>query len=96
MPRLDWQLWFAAMGDVNDNPWTIGLMRGILEGSPPVLGLLGDNPFRYKPPKYVRGVIYMYHFTTPEERARTGDWWKRESAAVFCLPVSLDDLPSSP
>lgn len=92
MPRLDWQLWFAAMGDMNQSPWTIGLFRRLLEGSPPVLGLFRDNPFPDAPPKYVRALQYEYHFTTREERATSGNWWKRELIGTFCPPISLDDL----
>src|SRR5205085_11678130 len=39
MPRLDWQMWFAALGDYQDNPWIIRFMASLLEGSPPVLKL---------------------------------------------------------
>jgi hypothetical protein len=92
MPRLDWQLWFAAMGDVNSSPWTIGLFRRLLEGSPPVLALLRDNPFPNHPPKYVRAPLYRYHFSTPEQRTRTGEWWTREPAGEFCPAITLDDL----
>jgi predicted DCC family thiol-disulfide oxidoreductase YuxK len=92
MPRLDWQLWFAAMGDVNSSPWTIGLFFRLLEGSPDVLALFRDNPFPDHPPKYVRALLYQYHFTTRAQRARTGDWWTREPAGEFCPPVTLEDL----
>jgi hypothetical protein len=92
MPRLDWQLWFAAMGDVNNNPWTIGLFRRLLEGSPQVAALLRDNPFPDHPPKYVRSLLYQYHFSTPEQRARTGEWWTREPAGEFCPAITLEDL----
>jgi predicted DCC family thiol-disulfide oxidoreductase YuxK len=92
MPRLDWQLWFAAMGDVNSSPWTIGLFRRLLEGSPEVLGLLRDDPFPGHPPKYVRALLYRYHFSTPEQRARTGEWWTREPAGEFCPAITVDDL----
>jgi hypothetical protein len=92
MPRLDWQLWFAAMGDVNSSPWTIGLFRRLLEGSPQVAALLRDNPFPDHPPKYVRALLYQYHFSTPEQRARTGEWWTREPAGEFCPAITLEDL----
>jgi lipase maturation factor 1 len=92
MPRLDWQLWFAAMGEMNDSPWTILLMRRLLEGSPPVLALIGHNPFPDAPPKYVRALVYDYHFTTSAERAQSGHWWKREPQRVFCPAVTLEDF----
>jgi hypothetical protein len=92
MPRLDWQLWFAAMGDVNSSPWTIGLFRRLLEGSPEVLGLFRGNPFPDHPPRYVRALLYSYHFSTPEQRAGSGQWWTREPAGEFCPAVTLEDL----
>ena len=48
-PRLDWQMWFAALGDVRQIPGFASCSR-LLEGSPPVLALLGSNPFPDRPP----------------------------------------------
>ena len=44
-PRLDWQMWFAALGDYRANPWLTSVMARLREGSPEVLGLLATNPF---------------------------------------------------
>ena len=30
-PRLDWQMWFAALGSYGHNPWFISLLYRILE-----------------------------------------------------------------
>jgi len=92
MPRLDWQMWFAALGEVENNPWFINLLIRLLQGSPPVLDLMGNNPFPDHPPKYVRAVLYKYEFTTAEERRQTGNWWKREQTGIYCPPVSLNEL----
>jgi lipase maturation factor 1 len=91
MPRLDWQMWFAALGDVENNPWFVNLLIRLLQGSGPVLDLMGENPFPDHAPKFVRAVLYKYEFTTAEERARTGDWWKREQVGIYCPAVSLRD-----
>lgn len=32
-PRLDWQMWFAALGNYQENPWFISLLYRILEGN---------------------------------------------------------------
>lgn len=77
-PRVDWQMWFAALGSYQRNPWLVALMRRTLEGSPAVLGLYEVNPFPDRPPRYLRAVVYNYRFTTPEERRATGAWWHRE------------------
>ena len=88
-PRLDWQMWFAALGSYNSNPWFLLFAEGLLEGSPEVLSLLKDNPFPERPPVYLRALLYEYHFTTPEEKQRTGDWWKRSAVVYYLPPTSL-------
>lgn len=77
-PRLDWQFWFAALGGPAERPWLSSFLQRLREGSVPVLGLLRHNPFPDAPPRYIRLVIERYHFTTPEERALTGQIWRRE------------------
>jgi hypothetical protein len=89
-PRLDWQMWFAALGECRNSPWLYGLFQRLLEGSPPVLGLLAEDPFPERPPRYVRALVYDYRFTSPEERARTGRWWRRGEPRPFCPPMSLE------
>ncbi len=82
-PRLDWQLWFAALGDYRSNPWLTSVMARLLEGTPEVLGLLATNPFADRPPRFVRAVLYDYRFTNTEERRRTGAWWKRDLRGLY-------------
>ena len=86
-PRLDWQMWFAALGSYRNNPWFENLMLRLLEGSKPVLGLLGRNPFPEAPPRYVRALIYDYTFTSFRERHRTGDCWQRKLLGEY-FPVA--------
>ncbi|CAN5747371.1 lipase maturation factor family protein [soil metagenome] len=88
MPRLDWQMWFAALGDAEGNPWFTNLMVRLLEGSTPVEGLLA-GPMPEKPPRYVRAVSGDYTFTTRAEREKTGAWWKVEPAAEYFPKASL-------
>ncbi len=93
MPRLDWQLWFAGLArDCRRTPWFAGFARRLLENEPAVLGLLDENPFPEAPPKQVRARLQQYTFTTPEERAASGHWWKVTEAAPFCPAVGLEDL----
>jgi hypothetical protein len=87
-PRLDWQMWFAALGGPTDSPWLGALQQHLLRGTPQVIALLADNPFPAAPPRYVRVMRYEYHFTSRAERARTGDWWKRVPRGEFLPPVS--------
>ncbi|HEY2585400.1 MAG TPA: lipase maturation factor family protein [Tepidisphaeraceae bacterium] len=80
MPRLDWQLWFAALGLYDSrqaDPWVWNFLERLREGDPAVLALMARNPFPDHPPKYVRIALYDYHFTTPAQRRATGAWWVR-------------------
>ena len=36
-PRLDWQMWFAALGSYQNNPWFVNFVFRLLQGSPEVL-----------------------------------------------------------
>jgi predicted DCC family thiol-disulfide oxidoreductase YuxK len=89
-PRLDWQMWFAALGDIDNNKWVLNFMGRLLENSPAVLDLLADNPFPNTPPKYVRAQFYDYTFTNIDERADTGVVWKRRLLGLYQPEVSLD------
>jgi lipase maturation factor 1 len=86
-PRLDWQMWFAALGNYRESPWFENLMLRLLQGSKPVLGLLAKNPFPGGPPRYVRALLYDYSFTSFAERRRTGDWWQRRPMGLY-FPVA--------
>ena len=77
-PRLDWQLWFAALGPAASLGWLESMAGRLRAGTPEVLKLLGRNPFSNAPPRFVRAVLYDYRFSTAEERERSGAWWVRE------------------
>ena len=47
-PRLDWQMWFAALSPFPP-PWFRTLIVRLLEGSPQVLSLFETNPFPVTP-----------------------------------------------
>ncbi len=91
-PRLDWQMWFAALDAPEQNPWLVGLIVRLLEGSRDVTGLLAHDPFPDKPPHYIRAMFYRYRFTTPEERRQTGAWWKRQELREYLPTISRDQL----
>ena len=88
-PRLDWQIWFAALGDVDGEPWFVNFLARLLQGSRPVTGLLKTNPFPDSPPRYIRAKLYEYHFTTLEEKQKTGAWWTREEKGMYCPVLTL-------
>ena len=88
--RLDWLMWFAAMSDYRDYPWFVNFVAKLLEGDAAVLSLLRENAFPDHPPRYVRATLYEYHFTTPEEHRRTGNWWTRTMTRPYFPAVSLE------
>jgi predicted DCC family thiol-disulfide oxidoreductase YuxK len=90
-PRLDWQMWFAALSDARQNPWFLALAFRLLENSPDVVPLLGKNPFPKTPPRYLRANVYRYHFTGLAEHEKRGAWWQREDEGVYLPTVSLRD-----
>lgn len=89
-PRLDWQMWFAALGSEEQSPWFQQFLNRILQGSWPVISLFDYDPFPSEPPRYVRALLYRYHYTTPQLRYKTGNIWKREYAGVYVPAYSLD------
>ncbi len=94
-PRLDWQLWFAALSNYRQNPWFENFCIRLLQGSPEVLALLRHNPFPESPPRYIRARVYDYHFTDFETRRQTGAWWRRDTEGIYLPPVSLRENPGT-
>jgi len=95
MPRLDWQLWFAALAwRPGDSRWlacrrhgyVLATQRALLAGNEQVLGLFGRNPFPDSPPKYVRAVVYDFRFTDGSEA--NGAWWSADYLGPFC-PIQV-------
>ncbi|MBX6315410.1 MAG: lipase maturation factor family protein, partial [Isosphaeraceae bacterium] len=86
MPRLDWQMWFAALApDCRSQPWFVRFELRLLEGSPPVLRLLRTDPFPDRPPRFIRARLYDYHFTQWGAKP----WWRREEVGIYCPPIGL-------
>jgi hypothetical protein len=95
-PRLDWQMWFAALSNYRGTPWFGNFMVRLLQGSPEVLALLAGNPFPSAPPKYVRAQLFDYSFTDFATRRATGDWWKRKPRGLYFPAISLEDVRTIP
>ncbi len=91
-PRLDWQMWFAALGSYQQNPWFIRTAICLLEGKSDVTRLFARNPFPERPPRYVRAIVYRYRFTTAAEHGQSGAWWKRQELEEYLPTVSLEQF----
>ena len=88
-PRLDWQMWFAALSNYRQNPWLVEFCLQLLRGSAPVAGLLEKNPFPRRPPRYVRVQSYEYHFTDWKTLRETGTWWQRSGPQPYLPAIAL-------
>lgn len=88
-PRLDWQMWFAALSQRPHDEWFFRLAQKLLEGSKSVSGLLEYNPFEATPPKYIRAQLYDYHFTSIGQLFQDGHWWTRKFKGDFLPRVSI-------
>jgi hypothetical protein len=86
-PRLDWQVWFAAMSEARAQPWLIHMIPKLLANDPALLRLFAHNPFPGTPPRFIRVVQWRYTFT----RFGEPHWWKRERLRVWLRPVGKDD-----
>ncbi len=84
-PRLDWQMWFAALGGYEENVWFQNFCVRLLEGSPDVLHLLGSDPFGGRPPLYIRAELYRYRFAAGSDDS----WWTRERLGGYSPVLSL-------
>ena len=85
-------MWFAALSDFRQNPWFANFCVRLLQGSPEVLALLERNPFPNAPPRFLRAVVYEYHFTDFDTRRKTGAWWQRDPKGDYIPIISLQEV----
>lgn len=88
-PRLDWQIWFAAMSTPDQYPWTLHLIWKLLHNDRPTLDLLANDPFPDKPPRWIRAQLYRYEFAPPGNPAHA--WWTRELVGPWIPPLSTEN-----
>jgi hypothetical protein len=91
--KLDWQIWFAAMTPYSDHPWMLNVVSKLLRGDRLTLGLLANNPFPDKPPRFIRVERYEYHFMPKifGISGSEGAWWRRHRVDSYLPPLSLND-----
>jgi hypothetical protein len=94
MPRLDWQMWFLALDPQDNQQWFVAFAVKLLQGEPRVLKLMANNPFSDHPPRYVRAVMYDYHFSDAATRAANGAWWVRQPIGLLMQPISIQQTKS--
>lgn len=86
-PRLDWNLWFASLGQWRQNMFVMETEERLLRGSPDVLNLFAGDPFAGSPPQRVRTIRWQYWFTDLKTKHDTGAWWTRKLLGPYspCL-----------
>jgi len=90
-PRLDWQMWFAALEGPQRSRWFWLFLERLLHGEPAVTALLARNPFPDKPPLYLRAKFYDYTYADAAAKAR-GVWWQRHLLGLYAPEVQLKHL----
>jgi predicted DCC family thiol-disulfide oxidoreductase YuxK len=91
-PRLDWQMWFAALGQYQDprtRRWLEPFLARLLEGSQPVLDLLREDPFQGGPPRYVVVRKYDYRMSDWDTLKNSGRWWDVRELGSYSPYVSV-------
>ena len=88
-PRLDWQMWFAALSPPSYGAFLERLLQRLLEAEPRVLALMEKNPFPDAPPSFARLTFYTYRFTRSDEHSAA--WWHRDLNGST-QPVTLEGL----
>jgi hypothetical protein len=94
MPRLDWQMWFAALAP-RQAGWLQPFTQRLLEGEPAVWGLVSEDLPATGPPRFLRLAYHDYRFTTQAERRENGAWWHRERAGELTGPLQIE-APAPP
>ena len=92
MPRLDWQMWFAALEyRASGQPpgWIMPFLGRLQEKSPAVLGLLDDTAAQTSAPAFFRLRLDLLSFAPSETRASTGKIWQAESLPSYTIEGSL-------
>ncbi|XP_075580733.1 LOW QUALITY PROTEIN: lipase maturation factor 2 [Pelecanus crispus] len=95
-PRLDWQMWFAALAHHSSSPWFTSFVYRLLQGKKDVIHLVQIDesryPFSTQPPIYIRAQLYKYWFTSSDEGSEGPvPWWRRQHVQEFFPAVSLGD-----
>jgi predicted DCC family thiol-disulfide oxidoreductase YuxK len=88
-PRIDWQMWFAALSKPEHERWLFNILVRLLQNSEPVTAIFKHNPFPHDPPASIRARFYQYTFTSAEERKETGQCWNRSLVGEYYPPVSI-------
>jgi hypothetical protein len=81
-PRVDFQLWFHGLSFRRNTPAYVATLVDRLCHDPAAVAELFTAPLP-PAPTAVRIAYWQYHFTTADERQKSGAWWNRELFATI-------------
>lgn len=92
MPRLDWQMWFAALeyrGSRQPPAWIMPLLSRLQQNSTAVLGLLDGAQATPPTPAFFRLRLDLLTFTSPDEKAVSGNYWSAQLLPDYTIQGAL-------
>ena len=89
--RLDWLMWFAALGAYREQ-WFRTLLVRLAQGDLGIRRLLRIDPYDGEAPALLRVRVFEYRYATSVERSETGRYWTRELQGTLVRASSLGDL----
>jgi hypothetical protein len=92
MPRLDWQMWFAALAPERER-WLSNFLAALLERREPVVALLAPGTLP-ETPTWIRLRMWNYRFSTEAERKQHGAWWVRDDLGLLAGPFAASTIDS--
>lgn len=90
--RLDWLMWFLALGSAAQHRWFVRFLVRLLEADAPTLRLLRRDPFDGRRPRWVRARVFRYRYATRAEHRQTGAYWVRREIGLLVAPQDLRSL----
>ncbi|GAB0097838.1 hypothetical protein DMENIID0001_135130 [Sergentomyia squamirostris] len=90
LPRLDFKMYAVAGTTYDRAPWIHGLAYRLLNNEVSVMNLLSGRSHLRRAPKFVRGVLYEYHYTPWSERNNLA-YWTRQPVREYFPPYAVDD-----
>lgn len=87
--RLDWGMWFLALGSRAQLRWFEPFLFRLLAADPATLRLLAHDPFDGDRPAWVRARIFDYRYSSWRELRTEKVWWVRSPAGTLVDPLQL-------
>jgi hypothetical protein len=87
--RLDWLMWFLALG-MRTESWFRVLLLRLLEADPATLRMMRSSPCGTERPRWIRARVFRYRFSSRAQLRNDHVWWVREEVGTLVPPVALE------